>query len=212
MNYKDACLIAEDLKTLIQPACEPESVMIGGGIRRKKMDVHDIEIIAKPILKPPVPVFGDPRTFLTPLDKKLYELEMAKRLYSTSPNKGEKKKVYKINLDYYGLQALNGFSVEFYLCTPPAQWGVGIVIRTGPGSDEDNFSKFCVTQRLQGGALPDGYRVRHLAVWSADQLDARFEPFKGESPMEMPEEMDFLKFLGLGWIEPAARHAGWKTR
>jgi hypothetical protein len=84
-----------------------------------------------------------------------------------------------------------------------------MVIRTGPGNDDDNFSRFCVTQRHQGGALPDGYRVRHLAVWSADQLDARFEPHKGESPMEMPEELDFLKFLGLGWIEPAARHAGW---
>ena len=80
MNYADALTIAKDLKTLIQPACEAGSVMIGGGIRRKKMDVHDIEIIAKPILKPPVPVFGDPRTFLTPLDKKLYQFENAQKI------------------------------------------------------------------------------------------------------------------------------------
>ena len=206
MNYADALTIAMDMKTLIQPACEPESVL--GSVRRHKMDVHDIELIGIPILKPPTPVFGDLHEFLTPLDKKLYETEREGRIVKTKA--GEKLKQYRINLDHYGLQTLNGFSVEFYLVTPPAQYGVICLIRTGPGSEQDNFSRYCVTARSRGGALPDGYRVRHGAVWNADQLDAHYDPFKGESPVPMPREIDFMIFLGLGWIEPAARHAGWK--
>jgi len=52
MNYRDALSIAEDLCKAIQPACEPGYAMIGGSLRRRKQDVHDIEIIGMPILKP----------------------------------------------------------------------------------------------------------------------------------------------------------------
>ena len=103
--------------------------------------------------------------------------------------------------------------MEFYLCTPPAQYGVLLAIRTGPQNKqirERNFSQYIVTRRSQGGALPDGYRVKHAAVWCEEQLDAKDEPKKGEAPLSMPDELDFFKFLDLPWIEPRDRVAKWK--
>jgi hypothetical protein len=111
----------------------------------------------------------------------------------------------------FGLEPmLNPFTVEFYLVTPPAQWGVNYVIRTGPNSPNNNFSTWIVTPQIQGGRLPDGYRVKHAAVWKEHQLDVKGIPFPDEEPLPMPDEEDFLDFLGLGWIEPKDRVAGWK--
>jgi len=154
-----------------------------------------------------VPVFGGD-IFQTPLDKVLSELEQAGKLVC-GRKLGSKLKEYTVNTTQYGFETLNPFHVEFYLCIPPAQWGVEVVIRTGPGDEADHFSRWCVTNRCKGGALPDGFRVRHLAIWSADQLDSRGEPLRYEDPLEMPTELDFLKFLNVGWIEPRDRHARW---
>jgi DNA polymerase/3'-5' exonuclease PolX len=210
MNYQDAHFIAEDLRSCIEPACEPGFAIIGGSLRRRKADVHDVEIIAVPLPGRPVPQFGNPVSalFETHLDKILYELEKSGRLVRGRGN-GPRKKEYVIKTSVSGFETLNPFRVEFYLILPPAQWGVGCVIRTGPGSPDDNFSKYCVTNRAAGGGLPDGYRVRGLAVWHADQLDVKLEPRKGEEPVPMPTEQDYLNFLGLPWIEPSARHAKW---
>ena len=102
--------------------------------------------------------------------------------------------------------------VLFYLVTPPAQFGVDLMIRTGPGSTTDNFSQWIVTPRSKGGALPDGYRVKHAAVWSVDQLNEKGEPKPTELPLQMPTEHSFFKFLGMDWINPRDRHAKWGRR
>jgi DNA polymerase/3'-5' exonuclease PolX len=209
MNLKDASYIAEDLRRCIEPVCEPGFDIVGGSVRRKRPDVDDIEIIARPIPGRPAPEFGKLESVLfeTRLDKILYELEKSGRLARGRAN-GQRKKEYVINTSIYGFETLNPFRVEFYLIIPPAQWGVGCVIRTGPGSPSDHFSKWCVTNR-PNGLLPEGYRVRGLAVWHVDQLDSKLEPRQGEEPLPMPTEQDYLNFLGLPWIEPPARHAKW---
>lgn len=207
MNIRDAVFIAEDLRSKIEPGCVPGMTQVVGSVRRKKADVHDIEVIGMPILKAPRPEFGQLMIFETLLDKLLYTLCREGWLHQLKG--GPKLKQYSICLDKYNLTSLNPFCVEFYLCTPPSQWGVLELIRTGPGSQEDNFSKWCVTSRSQGGMLPDGYRVKNLAVWNVDQLDARGEPLRGETPFGMPTEESFFDFLGLKWIEPQARHARW---
>lgn len=78
---------------------------------------------------------------------------------------------------------------------PPAQWGLIMAIRTGP----KDFSRWIVTQRYKGGALPSDCRVNKGAVWHGDRM------------IEMPEEIQFLQFLGLGWVEPEERVAKWGT-
>lgn len=208
MNYSDAYRIALDLCMNITPACEIDPVIVGG-LRRNKQDVHDIEIACKPLPGAPRPVFGDTHIFSTHLDKALYCLEQEGKIRRGDKN-GEKMKRYFINTKSYGFDFLNPFSVEFYIATPPAQWGVELVIRTGPNSQEDKFSQWCVTSRSDGGALPDGYRQRHLAIWNVDQLDSKLEPMRGEDPVPMPTEQDFFQFLGLPCLDPAARHARWR--
>jgi len=203
MNLKDAMRIAEEWDGLLEPVCKRR--LIVGSVRRRRQDVHDIEFWCDPLTTPPVPVFGDLHTFATPLDKLLYKKECEGLIRKVKAGPNYKK--FNLNLEHYGLVPLNDFHLELYVLTPPRQWGVGAVIRTGPGNPEDNFSKWCVKNQAFGGGLPDGYKVKHLAVWNRDQLDSKDEPLKGEQPLIMPEESDFLSFLGLDWIEPQYRHA-----
>lgn len=87
-----------------------------------------------------------------------------------------------------------GINLDLFLVIPPAQWGVLSVIRTGPA----RFSQQCVTPRTKNGWLPSDCIVRDGQV------------FRGEKEIRMPEEIDFLKFLGLDWIEPADRQSTWR--
>jgi hypothetical protein len=220
MNWNDGKLIAGQLREWLKDACELGGIVatvetniplcvIAGSVRRMSQDVHDIELVSKPILKAPRPEFGGP-LYKTEFDKVLARLEEQGYIHFLMG--GEKLKKYEVHLLAFGLvQTLNPFKVEFYQCTPPAQFGVLLAIRTGPAKDDNNFSKWIVTQRKNGGALPNGYRVKHAAVWREDQIDAKDEPIKGESPISMPDEMDFFNFLEVKWIQPANRRAMWRT-
>jgi DNA polymerase/3'-5' exonuclease PolX len=215
MKHADALMIGNVLVARLEETCEFEPPMyidrlckLAGGLRRRKPDVHDIEIVAKPNLKAPRPEFGKP-IFKTAFDKVLFELEQSKHLKKIKGK--DKMKQYEINLALFGIEPIiNPFTVEFYLVTPPAEWGVDFVIRTGPNSPTNNFSTWIVTPRLKGGRLPDGYRVKDAAVWREDQIDSMGHPFYGEKPLEMPTEGDFFDFLELNWIEPKDRIARWR--
>jgi DNA polymerase/3'-5' exonuclease PolX len=163
-------------------------------LRRGKKDVHDIEIIAKPILSPPKAVFGEP-AFKTELDKALSGLELSGTLRRIKGK--DKLKQYAINTEKFGIEyiSMNAFCVEFWLVTPPAEWGVQYVIRTGP----EDFSKWMVTKKMFGGALPDTYYVKGGAVWNGEN-GLKFDT---------PDEQDFFDLCGLKWIEPSQRVARW---
>ena len=79
--------------------------------------------------------------------------------------------------------------LDLFAVTPPAQWGVILAIRTGPGA----FSTRLVTQRRYGGGMPEGYRVRDGALWDGERL------------VETPEEADLFAALGLPWLPPERR-------
>lgn len=197
MKHADALKIAEGWVEGLKSVCERAE--IAGSVRRGKDDVKDIEIVAIPILKAPRPVFGQKRVCKTLLEQALYELEKNRHI---DPVKGgEKYKQFWI-LAGGGIHAIK---MDLFLVTPPAQWGVQMVIRTGPAE----FSRWCVTQESKGGALPDGYCVAQGAVWRIDQVDVKGVPFEGESPRAMPEEADFLNFLNVLRQEPSEREARW---
>jgi hypothetical protein len=208
MNLNDARLIAEDLRSKIEPACVPGRTLVVGSVRRKRQDVGDIEILGMPILRAPKPEFGQPLVFETMLDKVLYELVRDGWLHPVKG--GPRMKQFEICLGKYNLKSLNPFHFELYLVIHPAQWGVLSLIRTGPAKQDDNFSKWCVTNRSQGGILPDGFRVKNGAVWKTEQIDFRGSPRSGEIPIEMPDEIDFFEFLGLDFFPPEGRHAKWR--
>jgi len=200
MENKRAFGIARWFVNSFQPGCE--RVAVAGSIRRGKPDVNDIEIVARPILKAPRPVFGQKVLFSTPLDQILYELIQNGKLIKIKG--GEKYKQFWI-MD----GEIHVIKLDLFLVTPPAQWGVQMVIRTGPNKTDNNFSQWMVTEKSKGGALPNGYIVKEGVVGEKIALNAMGKTGrKGE--IEMPEEEDFFRFCGLDWIEPSKRVAGWK--
>lgn len=215
MKHADALTVAQTMVKYIQPACT--RVAIAGSLSRGKPDVKDIEIVAIPNLTPlppPRAVFGQPRPqwHKTMLDKLLFEwcLDGGMRPIKS----GEKYKQFEIIIPH-GTAASDGtvilkesvepirINLDLFLVTPPAEWGVQMVIRTGPAE----FSHWCVTRRRNGGALPNMYRVQDGAVWIGDREEKNPDP---STKLSMPEEIDFLNLLDLGWIEPGEREARWR--
>lgn len=213
MKLIDAQLIGQSLVGTLAPFCLPEKCVIAGGTRRGKAEVHDLEIVCQPDLsmKPRV-VFGmkGRQVPLHRLGQVLDEMEEQDLLFFKEGKDRNRK--YWINLPKFGLPDSEGFLLDLFLVMPPAQFGVQLVIRTGPNSEEDKFSKWVVTPRARGGALPDGYCVAGGAVWRLAQTKEtplKRIPLPGEIPLLMPTEEDFLRFLEVD-AAPADRHAQWK--
>lgn len=212
LSLSDALRLVDFFKPHFEPVCEPGYCEVAGGTRRKKSFVHDLEFVLKPLDKKPPLEFGvkpkdQPKTLL---DVKLNELAQAEWIFFQQG--ADRNKKYYVNLEKFDLPAGDEFKLDLWITLPPAQFGVNMAIRTGPNSDNNKFSKWIVTPRSEGGALPDDpikYRVKHCAVWRVDQLDVKDKPFDGESPLSMPSEEQFLAFLGLHDLHPADRHADW---
>lgn len=189
MDIHSARHLANEILEHIAPFCERAE--IAGSVRRGKADVKDIEIVCIP--KPRGrPSFGDAKPFKTELDALLYSLcnSAASPLRMKALKGGDKYKQFHI--------PKAGVNLDLFIVTPPAQWGVQFVIRTGPAE----FSQWVVTQARKGGALPDHCKVDQGAVWRT----------AGDSMWEVlptPEEQDFFNLLHLDWKEPGERRALW---
>ena len=192
MDYNLALPLAEKMIDLLAPACK--RIEIAGGIRRQKPDPHDIELVAVPDLRPPRPSFGCP-AYATVLDAILASLARGDDddiLIHLSLN-GPKFKQFSISQDG-GQHWL--ITLDLFLCTPPSDWGVLYLIRTGPAE----FSHWIVTQRWQGGGLPNGFHVEDNRVLA--RASSEYVP--------CPEEIDFLRFCKLDWIAPSIRRPLWQ--
>jgi DNA polymerase/3'-5' exonuclease PolX len=191
MEYDKVLPLAEKLVALLAPGCK--RIEIAGGLRRQKSDPHDIEIVAIPDLRSPRPIFGCP-AYPTILDAILASLMRGDEddfLIHLSLN-GPKFKQFAISQDS-GQNWL--IKVDLFLCTPPSDWGVLYLIRTGPAQ----FSHWIVTKKYQGGGLPNGYRVSDNRILSDTN-----------EYIPCPEEIDFLRFCHLNWIEPSLRQPMWQ--
>lgn len=194
MKHADALKIAEELVECLRPGCM--RIEIAGSIRRGKPEVKDIEIVAIPDLTPlphPRAEFGKPipKAYKMYLDAILDEMAIERKIRFEKNGNKYKKFDFK-----------NRINVDLFLVTPPAEWGVQMVIRTGPA----DFSHWCVTRQRNGGAMPNIYRVQDGAVWLGAHEDKNPDL---TTKLFMPEEIDFLHFLGLDWIEPGEREARW---
>jgi DNA polymerase/3'-5' exonuclease PolX len=187
MELERAKRLADDLVVKLTPSCD--RIEIAGSIRRGKAEVKDIEIVAEPVFEDPLTLFGDAPVTRSLLDKALnvmwYHGEFV---------------FIKNGPKYKQLQLVVGggptIKVDLFLVTPPAQWGVIQVIRTGPAE----FSRWMVTPLSKGGALPDGYAVKNGCVVHHGQV---------QCAQPMPEEQDFFHFCGLMWMEPKERRPKW---
>lgn len=210
MKHDVALKVAEALVEHLRTACE--RIEIAGSIRREKAEVKDIELVCVPDLtrvprRAPLE-FGKPipPSYKTELDRLIGEMAEAGDVGVDL--KGDRMK--KLWLKYAGIH------VDVFINLPPSEWGVQMVIRTGPA----DFSHWCVKQRRLGGTLPNNYFVKHQVVWvKSDGFDKHSVPddpnkaialLTEENHLPMAEEVDFLKFLDLGWIEPREREAKWQ--
>jgi DNA polymerase/3'-5' exonuclease PolX len=193
MKYDDALPIAEKLVDLFQPGCK--RIEIAGSIRRLKPDPSDIEIVATPDLRVATrPLFGIPYQS-TQLKMILSSLELGDddniKLHRCLG--GDKYQKYWVSVDSGRTWCIK---LDLFLVTPPADWGIIYLIRTGPA----DFSHWIVTPRSVGGGMPDCYHLQ----------DGRIMDLANKNYISCPEEIDFLFFSGLDWIEPKDRHPIWR--
>jgi DNA polymerase/3'-5' exonuclease PolX len=173
MNLREASHIASDALYLIGPYCQHKAV--AGSVRRKKLEgIKDIEIVAIPL--PAHDLFGIE-------DWKNHQVRQflaAQTVVAVAMNSAKQAKF-----------TLRGAKVELYLVTPPAQWGVQLALRTGPKS----YSRWLVTKRKHGGAMPSYLRNHRGALWNGDDL------------IETPDEIDYFNALEIPHHWPHERRA-----
>lgn len=169
--------------------CLPKMCMVVGSTRRLVDEPGDLELLCCPDLNGhPRLEFGKP-AFSSFFDQALHG--MVEKNILTPTNKGNLCRKYYLNSSHSKLQ--------IWVLYDPSLWGVCATVYTGPA----DFSKWVVTQRQFGGALPDGHRITD--GWKLYDMY--------QSRITVPTEGEFLEFLGLGWVEPKDRRANmrkWK--
>ena len=167
--------IGEHLVEKLAPYCH--RIEIAGSIRRQKAEIGDIEIIAQ--AKPQVDLFGAPMEA-----HQLDTIDWMHLIGGTLIKGGHKYKQIKLPED---------LQLDLFIVTPPAQWGVLFLIRTGP----EEYSHRLVTRKSEGGLLPSYLRIKEGAVWSNNHI------------IETPEEQDVYHLIGIPYAEPWKREASW---
>lgn len=172
--------IADEICCLLSPFCE--RIAIAGSIRRKRPEVGDVEIVCAPKLQA-TGLFGDglPVDLVSVCcDTYLESGRMAHRL-DKNGRKSYGQKFKRLLFE--------GFPLDLFSVLDQAQFGVIFTIRTGPAE----FSKRLVTQKAWGGLMPENFRVNDGYLWN------------GAESVSCPEEIDFFRAIGAGWILPEQR-------
>jgi len=176
VEHTEALQLANQLVSTLGDVCK--RIEIAGSIRRGKPEVKDIEIVAVPFMQ--TDMFG---AVLEDHSLDVFDFS----------NLG---KVEKNGHKYKKIALYSGISLDLFIVTPPADWGVQYMIRTGPA----DFSQWMVSHRAIGGALPDTVYVKDGSVWSS----------RDNSPVHILEEEDFFQLCGLKYVAPELRAATWR--
>lgn len=138
-SLSEARAVADALVAELAPLCD--KIEVAGSIRRGKVEVGDLEIVAIP--KPIVDLFG------TPTRRTLIDDWLADQHIMPAKNGAKYKQlVYR------------GFQVDLFLATPD-NWGLIFMLRTGPAE----FSRAMVTLTAWGGYKPANLTVSGGQVW-----------------------------------------------
>lgn len=164
--YQLASRMVEELREHCQ------RIELAGSIRRSSEFVGDIELVAIPNFIPDM--FGDGTS-----EHELDAVDWSK--YGRLVKGGSK---------YKQIELKEGINLDLFIVTPPAQWGVQFLIRTGPA----DFSRKFVTKRMYGGMLPSNMQVKGGAIW------------EGEKMHITPTEMDVFKLIDQPFIDPRLRN------
>jgi DNA polymerase/3'-5' exonuclease PolX len=137
--------------------------------------IGDIELVAIPRFAAGTNLLGEPVSFHSLLDEAVLENYRVVR-------GDEKFKKLDVGMCY----------CDLFIQPDPATWGVNMMIRTGSA----DFSKWMVTPRFKGGAMPSWLHSHGARLWS------------GSIVLDTPEEEDVFEAMGLRWIEPEVRTQG----
>lgn len=187
MPRRDALNHAVSILDRLEPHCE--RIEVAGSIRRQAETVKDIEIVCVPrLVVSRADLFGNPVDYTNPLEDYLDDLRaegvVADRLDKNGrPAWG----------DRYKRMLWNGIAVDLFTVLPPSQWGMQLLIRTGP----HDFSRLMMTQRFKRGMLPNGIYANRGSLWHRTPPD--------DQPIETPEESDVFEIADLPYIEPVDR-------
>ena len=159
IKYPRQFMLDESVKVhnYIQKYCDV--IKIAGSLRRKCEMCGDIELVVVPKFRKETPLFGEPV-----LLSELEGCDLSK--LGTILKSGEKYKQIALKTDR------GTVNCEIFVVTPPAQFGVIYVIRTGGA----NFSHQVVTQKSKGGLLPDDMQVKDGLLWKFNKTKEEYEP------------------------------------
>lgn len=182
---------------VLSPACE--RIEVAGSVRRRSPLVGDLELVAIPRVEE-VGLWSGAAT-ASALDRVLDELVAANKL--TPVKGGDRFKQFMVG------RGDRSITLDLWIVTAET-WGVQFAIRTGSA----DFARSLVRTKSYGGRLNDGLVVREGRVWRASEvitgmIDAEnyrgpFFDSNGATPMNTPEETDFLALAG-GWVAPENR-------
>lgn len=172
MAYEEALRLAEEVVARLADGCM--RIEIAGSLCRKKAEIGDIELVAIPKMAPMAGLFEAQAGERSLLD------EVISANYAVI--KGGPK--YKQLALGFGLA-----TCDLFIQPNPATWGTNFMIRTGSA----DFSKWIVTERQKGGALPGYMTVADARLWCGGEVVAT------------PEEEDFFHAIGIRWIPPEER-------
>lgn len=185
----EARALAEEFLALVKPVAKRAE--IAGSIRRGKMDIGDLEIVAQTTLQ-----------IADPLDTLLAELERRSVITPELRDDG-KPRAWSSR---YRAAYFKGMRLDLFIVRPDRDWGVTMLIRTGPG----DANEYLVTRRTSAhapGATPAHLAFRDGALWRLPyrhdfKLD-RLLP--GSVRIEAPEEADVYAALGMPYVQPEER-------
>lgn len=189
-----AAQAACDLVTLLDPACE--RIEVAGSIRRKCLEVGDLEIVVVPKTK----IQGQQtleglsrgkRVSMLPKHLEFLIFEGKLLRHPTDPKMGERyMKLWRPIPDATS-NNINGVSIDIFAVLPPAQWGIIFMLRTGA----KEFNLWIVEEARKRG-------IR----FSEGQL------LQGRVAIPCPEEEDVFRALRMPFIPPMYRSVGPEQR
>ena len=177
--YEQVKTVADAVADMLRPYCD--RLELAGSLRRKKLWVGDIEIVAIPKIRTEATtdLFGE----VVSTSKVSQVDELLARVPVTLHKNGGKYKAFSIEW-----QPGYMFKVDLFLPDRDT-WGYTYLVRTGSA----DFSKRFVTARAYGGCKPDEFTISEARVW------------RNGAAISLPEEIDLFHAFDLEWIEPENR-------
>lgn len=184
--YAEVEKIARNLVVGLEFFCE--QIEIAGSIRRMKPLIGDIELVAVPETIEQQDLFGDSGRTTSELWLKLDRLLKQGQIFHSTPKRwGKKMRTFQIQT-----KQRRTYKVDLFTCFKE-NWGNTLLIRTG----SKEFSRWMVSQKKLGGALPDD-------VFHRDNRLFRIGDTENE-PLPMFTEKDWFDLCNLPFIPPEYR-------